>query len=194
MDLIARRHMLMRDPVLPPIYQRVEYIQGNGAQYILINDQFNTDVQFKLVCQAENTTAASQVVFAQSARGGYWFGYGNGEYSTSGYTWDTSFADKTTVLLQYRTDKFYVSINGVEHGTIYMSGGPRGLTIFGAQGGSAWFYSKVKIYSLKGEGVCDLIPCYRISDGVIGMYNAVTKQFLTNASGTGSFTKGPNVY
>lgn len=40
--------------------------------------------------------------------------------------------------------------------------------------------------------ICDLIPCYRKADGVIGMYDIVRKIFLTNA-GTGSFTKGADV-
>lgn len=40
--------------------------------------------------------------------------------------------------------------------------------------------------------ICDLVPCYRKADGVIGMYDIVRKIFLTNV-GTGSFTKGANV-
>lgn len=40
--------------------------------------------------------------------------------------------------------------------------------------------------------ICDLVPCYRKSDGVIGMYDIVRKIFLTNV-GTGSFTKGADV-
>ena len=40
--------------------------------------------------------------------------------------------------------------------------------------------------------ICDLYPCYRKSDGVIGMYDKARGLFLTNA-GTGSFTKGADV-
>lgn len=40
--------------------------------------------------------------------------------------------------------------------------------------------------------ICDLYPCYRKSDGVIGMYDLVRGLFLTNV-GSGSFTKGTNV-
>jgi hypothetical protein len=40
--------------------------------------------------------------------------------------------------------------------------------------------------------ICNLIPCYRRSDGEIGMYDTVRKIFLTNV-GSGSFTKGANV-
>lgn len=40
--------------------------------------------------------------------------------------------------------------------------------------------------------VFDMIPCYRMSDGEIGMYDLVSNTFFTNA-GTGTFTKGADV-
>lgn len=40
--------------------------------------------------------------------------------------------------------------------------------------------------------VCDIIPCYRKSDGVIGMYDIVNDTFHTN-QGTGTFLKGADV-
>ncbi len=44
-----------------------------------------------------------------------------------------------------------------------------------------------------GRAVADLVPCYRKSDGVIGMYDLVTRTFFTNAASSGSFTKGADV-
>ena len=52
-----------------------------------------------------------------------------------------------------------------------------------------------KIYYFKlidkttGEMVRNLIPCYRKSDDVIGLYDTVTGTFYTN-DGTGTFGKG----
>ena len=40
--------------------------------------------------------------------------------------------------------------------------------------------------------ICDLVPCYRKADGVIGMYDLVRRTFLTNV-GSGTFTKGADV-
>lgn len=40
--------------------------------------------------------------------------------------------------------------------------------------------------------VGDFVPCYRKSDGVIGAYDLVTKQFLTNL-GSGDFSKGSSL-
>lgn len=57
--------------------------------------------------------------------------------------------------------------------------------------GSFTVYS-FQYYDKNGDLICDLIPCYRKSDGEIGMYDIVRKIFLTNA-GSGSFTKGADV-
>ena len=43
-----------------------------------------------------------------------------------------------------------------------------------------------------GNLICDLVPCYRKADGVIGMYDIVRKTFFTNV-GSGTFTKGADV-
>lgn len=40
--------------------------------------------------------------------------------------------------------------------------------------------------------ICDLMPCYRKSDGVIGMYDKVRNMFISNA-GSGDFTIGSMV-
>ena len=39
----------------------------------------------------------------------------------------------------------------------------------------------------------DFVPCYRISDGVIGMYDLVSQAFCTNADTSTTFTKGADV-
>ena len=49
-----------------------------------------------------------------------------------------------------------------------------------------------KYYDKNNSLICDLIPCYRKKDGVIGMYDAVNKRFLTNI-GTGAFLKGVDI-
>jgi hypothetical protein len=52
--------------------------------------------------------------------------------------------------------------------------------------------SKFQYYDKSNALKCDLVPCYRKADGVIGMYDLVSGAFFTNA-GSGSFTKGANV-
>lgn len=57
-------------------------------------------------------------------------------------------------------------------------------------------FSSIKIkefkYSKDNYIALELVPCYRISDGVIGMYDTITGTFFTN-SGTGTFLKGEDV-
>ncbi len=54
----------------------------------------------------------------------------------------------------------------------------------------------MKVYRLKlyenNVLVRDYVPCYRISDNVIGLYDSVNKVFYQN-NGTGSFNKGNDV-
>lgn len=49
-----------------------------------------------------------------------------------------------------------------------------------------------KYYDKTDTLICDLVPCYRKSDGVIGMYDLVSNKFFTNV-GSGTFTKGADV-
>lgn len=55
---------------------------------------------------------------------------------------------------------------------------------------TGWIYSS-KIYA-GGTLIQYLVPCYRKSDLVIGMYDKVSGTFFTNA-GSGTFVIGPNV-
>lgn len=55
-------------------------------------------------------------------------------------------------------------------------------------------YTRMYFWRMTDNGVVvrNMIPCYRKSDGVIGMYDTVSKQFFSNA-GSGEFTKGEDV-
>ena len=61
-------------------------------------------------------------------------------------------------------------------------------------GTDAFFKGRLYHFLLELNGVkmLDVVPCYRRSDGVVGLYDIVSNSFLTNA-GTGEFTKGENV-
>lgn len=48
-----------------------------------------------------------------------------------------------------------------------------------------------KLYN-NGELVEDYVPCYRVSDGVIGLYDIILGNFYTN-QGTGTITKGRDI-
>lgn len=53
-------------------------------------------------------------------------------------------------------------------------------------------HSTGRIYHFKIEGVADMWPVRRMSDGTVGMYDTIRQQFFTNA-GIGNFIAGPTV-
>ena len=74
------------------------------------------------------------------------------------------------------------------------------MAIFGyhaAASGTVTSKREYKLYSArvsKGHEIYrEYIPCYRKSDGVVGLYEKFTGQFLTNDADTGSFAKGPDI-
>ena len=87
----------------------------------------------------------------------------------------TGTADKNTGI-EYRS--FGVGCNGY---LIYTTDTYKGLVgrVYGLQ------------HKSNGVLVRNFIPCYRKSDGVIGFYDTIKKEFCTN-SGKGSFVKGPD--
>lgn len=68
------------------------------------------------------------------------------------------------------------------------------LQIFSRVDGSSPLVGRIRSTIVSNGGVekVHLIPCYRIADGVIGMYDIVSDSFITN-SGTGTLTKGADV-
>lgn len=73
------------------------------------------------------------------------------------------------------------------------------VSIFGYNSASTGSVSSKREYALYGarlsdghEVVREYIPCYRKSDGMIGLYEKFTGQFLTNVGG-GAFAKGADV-
>jgi hypothetical protein len=59
-------------------------------------------------------------------------------------------------------------------------------------GGGDFSVSSFKYYDKNGKLKCDLIPCYRKSDGKVGMYDFIRKVFLTSANSL-NFTAGDTV-
>lgn len=141
-----------------------------------------------------------------------WFSYGQ-----HGTRISTSFRNTTgkgynNNIISF--DDYYATINNIQwktDGTIWHNGenvakvdGPYearkdyNIFVFCANPGETTankFYSKTRIYYSKfcaqdGTLLRDLVPCKRISDGVLGMYDVVSDTFFTN-KGTGTFLSAP---
>jgi len=67
-----------------------------------------------------------------------------------------------------------------------------GKVRFSGSGGHVRKLGLFSYYDKNDTLICDLIPCCRKSDGVIGMYDLARGLFLTNV-GTGYFEAGPEI-
>lgn len=203
------------DVYLPVEYQRVEYLESTGTQYI--NTEYcpgiNTSVDIKFRYTGNDTYDHNPF--------GSRKGVSNQDYSiwtnsntgkgiamhfprNSGLTTDTSWvytgdikSNPVRVIVTPQT----ITVNDI---IIYTFTGGRTEYVpecpayaFAANSNDTGFVrddNKYAIYWLKiMEGTTihrDFIPCYRKSDNEPGMYDTVTNTFFTN-QGTGSFTCGP---
>ncbi len=191
-------------PEVPSEYQRVEYIEGTGTQYINLTQttpaKFNWDADVMI-------SSANGVLF-----GGYIF---NGSYQVYLELWNKwYYPGYTSSYIAYNGSqstryRYYYRWNGSSYdtGRDGISGTTTLESVENAQIAIFSFINadgttrtgsniaKAKIYSLRFFSQGTLwkwfVPCYRISDGVIGLYDVVEKHFYTN-DGTGTFTKGPD--
>lgn len=201
---------------LPSEYQEVEYIKADSTvgAYINLGFTFDTAATVKIgLYLSSNFTAAYPFGAAENSGtyrfmitspydgGAYIYGYGStgstyqacratgtkdslneveytlgsGKVSVSAKPSGSSVSN-TTVAYTMTSDMYLFAQN--YNGTIRY-GGERQIHYF-------------QYYDKSGTLICDLVPCYRKSDRVIGMYDIVRKIFLTN-TGSGSFTKGADV-
>lgn len=192
-------------------YQRVEYIEATGTQYIdtgfvtkpttavEIDFQYTSlSVQQRMFGHTYDSDTSNNMSFGSYINGVGCYAYaykdGTGNWITTGIKATTT---RTKVLMDGK-NKIY-SIND---GTTYKTSLAGSLTrtsnatmvIFGDhRTSSSSLLSKMKLYSFKlwdnGTLVRDFVPVVRSRDGVAGLYDMVENKFYTNA-GSGSFKAG----
>ena len=191
---------------LPSAYQEVEYIESTGTQYIdtgvnSYRTALGLDLQFTDSTFGSNGSADSGIlqITGNSADNPY-LGFRN-----EGNTWESTITctDRNLVVFDAYKGTIYhngslihtmtgASLNG--SATLYL------FARYSTQWGNAYCKEKLygaKVFSYLGTTVdkClvrHYIPCYRIADDEIGMYDIVNDVFYTN-DGTGTFTKGADV-
>ena len=185
---------------LPPGYQRVEYIQATGAQwidtgYVPVKDKTGIDISF-------GQLGNNQTVFAQA------FAWGNGYLFTTSN--NRLYFDNNKEVSGYgSTRDFHVTIvpggtvtmdygQGVSTYTGYNNGTRDNVTLglFGAHGTST-YPGKYRLYRLKiyhdGELVRDFLPCRK--DDKPGLFDLAHAEdgdaaFYVNAATGTDFTLG----
>ena len=192
--------------VLPSTYQEVEYIQSDGSQYIdtgisstsaIAEWQIKLDPLGNYVHNYEQYLAGDRNAGVQGGKLYYAGGTIRYQGTPIGSGQELSLCDYDigAVELAMMT-RDGVTCDGTVKST-YPGGVWGSLTfwIFNSHSETG-LGATMRLYYLKMYSdavlVRNFIPCYRKSDNVIGLYDTVSKTFFTN-SGSGSFTKGPNI-
>lgn len=182
---------------LPSEYQAVEYIQSTGREYINtgyilkgtdIIDIIYDNIADGFVFGSRASSSASYSGITNESTGQYNIRMGNNVI----YNKTSRLEGTVKVHIENRN----IAINDeivstTAYGSSFFNGNCYLFTT--NQNGSPFTgeYAINRIRYFKIKGIIELIPCYRINDNVIGMYDLINNVFYTNA-GTGAFTKGSN--
>lgn len=195
--------------LLPNEYQQVEYIESTGTQYIdsgvpLKNGlKIVVDWVYKDADSGNNYTGGhigspgNRWLIGSQRQKYYYFAVGTANTST-----EFRLGNRDVIEAYWKDKNSYIIVNDVKSTVKYeqytLSDASDYTFYIGAvnRDGNATLKPKLKVYSWKFYQddvlIRDLIPCYRKSDNVIGMYDIVNNSFYTN-KGTGVFLKGADI-
>jgi len=190
---------------LPNEYQQVEYIESNGTQYITLDYKAsnNTSSEGKYQLTAITTTmlfgsrTSSTSNFyglnwgGSTANPAYYNSYNSGVITNKTIDTNIHTFHKDKAILYIDNTKLSTHTNTASFTT------PYNMVVFGCNtNGTVGLFTSARIFYLQFYDYdtlkIDLVPCYRKSDNVIGLYDLVNDKFYTN-EGTGQFTKGADV-
>ena len=217
MDMMAiRRRVIMgsKKVRLPKEYREVDYIEGTGTQWIDTGLVGNINrewiVEFSDFDRNGATYAGPFGITERNAKTAISCSSGVAVYCSFGNKTDVVYRESTNSYNAWATSdikKISISKNGVYRNDVQRISAFTSLTYAESATTMPLFARKpnantvdrlvkMKLYSFacKDDGIliADFVPCYRKSDGEIGMYDTVSKTFYTNA-GTGTFLKGADV-
>ena len=190
---------------LPDEYQKVEYIESSGTQYIMTNI-IPSDTN-GMYAKVASMNTSSDVIFVGSkgssnsrfwlgnTGGGFYFGWNMYTTNRPAITRDSI----NIIKLNYLNDRKKVYNDNILESNIetLSSDNKSPISIFAANvNGSISYRSSIKLYELKvskdSNVIANFIPCYRKNDNVIGLYDIINGVFYEN-NGTGSFNKGIDI-
>ena len=194
---------------LPDEYKQVEYIESSGTQYI--DTGFVPNQNTRTVIDFMPTSTSSPFIFGSR------LGYNNNAYDL--YTFSNKFRDdyantnygnESSQPFPKSANKRYLFDKNKNHSIMYEENVQFydhtftektinlsfNMFLFGLNDNGSIRSSNIammKLYSCKiydnGILVRDFVPCYRIDDDEVGLYDTVNDIFYTN-QGTGVFTYG----
>ena len=206
---------------IPSGYEQLAYIESTGTQYIDTGIGFENvygyDVRYQSVGKVTSATwGLLDGVFGVNSSGAdtkIWYIYSNNKPGVS-----IALRGASGINYYYPSyDAYYAATHHVKaetDGTVWYNGENLGMlsdfttatktgsitlfTVYDANLSKPYYYSKTRMYHAKflaqdGTLLGDFVPCKRVSDGVLGMYDAISSTFFTN-QGTGTFLSAPLTY
>lgn len=177
---------------LPAAYQEAEYIQSNGEPYIKLEYKPNEKTIIKAKIGANNGNFFAASSSAAKRFGIYALQNGKFDIAFGGSGYVGSVVTGITYPAEIIFRNGSITVNGTV-GNFATQGAfttTTNLSLFAegtsASSGEIYYWQIYENESL----LYDLVPCYRISDNVAGLYDLVNNVFYTNA-GSGAFTVGP---
>lgn len=207
--------VLWKKGLLPSGYTQLEYIESTGTQYIDLGINKIREMECNLVAQLTDTTISgfptligamktvndykvvvginSSLQFYSQLGGGTGFIYGSvgGDLNKHSFQILTSGTSTSSLTIDGNT------VNG-NYALTTDSDTDVSLYLFARHNynDTTFCFIKMRCYELTikyaNEIARHLVPAMRNSDGEVGMYDTVTRQFFTNA-GTGEFIAGGTV-
>ena len=178
---------------LPNEYQGAEYIHFDDSSYLTVNHTIVNGEHVETYSKEDSGVSGEKDFIGYSE---YWaFGYRDDSRPAT-FTWISGNWDRAIIDIHanvfYKNsiaDRTIMRFNSTNSNADAFYVGKHRLDRYPYEGR---IYS-VRFYTINeiGEEVNTvlLLPCYRKSDGVIGMYDVVSGVFYTN-SGSGTITKG----
>ena len=203
--------------ILPSTYQSVEWIGTDGNAYFVSNFSINHLSKFTLYYTYSSPSNGAHMfgangpdgygvnaprflhrhgalVFNKNTTGGNVFLF-NFAHDNTWHTYEIRCEHQGNINAHkdgsFLAESTFVNANVFYPFGVFCNNYNRAPASYKAVSGS-----KIKelrfVDETTGKDVFNPVPCYRKRDGVIGMFDVVSKAFFTNA-GTGSFTKGADV-
>lgn len=196
-------------------YRRLEYVQGDGTNYILTNLTVNRNAEYwfefafpsgaaNALSGSEKTNAASNTArfkFGTNSNGVLYMGYGSNVTSTTTPTVNAFYNFYAKTGTQWiKDDQGTTIVSGTASLTTTSSAlSSSKIAIFGITQDSDTTLAQVsnstgvrirKVSILYGGNTAHFFPCQRKSDGKLGLYNVYNNTFYPEL-GSGALVAGP---
>ena len=189
--------VLKCDYNLPEEYQEIEYIETTGTQGI-DTTLLSSDVD-RVEHIIEFTRNDVRQLMGTGNDDSCWGVYTDGRYERNTIKIDKLAGNKDLVVMDNSWTHAQINHENITawQGSLNWTNNSYRLFYVHQSDATDNFYCHCKFYSFKafkdGEVVSELVPCYRKSDNVIGLYDKIRKIFLINDH-AGTFLKGKDIY